>query len=91
MLGLKTLNPSGIRYKNSQTPRNGYNVEEDENPKIIFDSDNRRIDDEDCSPTSPLRLKMKKMMPHMGGTANTTKVGSSITAIENPFELVNMP
>jgi hypothetical protein len=29
-------------------------MEEDENPKIIFDSDNRRIDDEDCSPTSPL-------------------------------------
>jgi hypothetical protein len=38
-------------------------MEEDENPKIIFDSDNRRIDDEDCSPTSPLRLKMKHLMP----------------------------
>jgi hypothetical protein len=25
------------------------------------------------------------------GTANTTKVGSSITAIENPFDLINIP
>ena len=72
-------------------------MEEEENPKIIFDSDNRRIDEEDCSPTSPLRLKIQKMMPQMDfinplkGTANTTKVGSSITAIENQFDLINMP
>jgi hypothetical protein len=56
--GLKTLNPSGVRYKNPRTTHSGFGPipeDDDENPKIIFDSDNR---DGECSPISPLRLKL---------------------------------
>jgi hypothetical protein len=77
----------------SSHPRNAEG-EDEENPKIIFDSDIRQLEeDEDVSPASPLRLKLKKLpqvqvdMIHsrVAGTANTTKVGSSITA-DNPFD-----